>query len=162
MIIITAKVPRLNFSFAMTLLSGVCAFCLVVGLVQHPFETTMSSSPPTSHSVKNGSQRLEYLQEWGWKVEETPISTKTLKIPDYLDSSYEDYILLQTQQGFPSLEEFKGAEVIQYTYEVKNYPTGEEGVQVNLLCHNSQVIAGELLSANVNGFIHGLAAPDNA
>lgn len=161
MIIITAKVPRISFSMATSLLSGVAALSLIFGLGQGGDISVMSSSQTVSQVVKNGGQRLDYLAHWGWEVEETPIATQTLQIPSALGEEYGEYVQMQIRQGFPSLSDFCGEEVIQYTYAVSNYPTGAEGVQVHLLCFDSRVIAGEVLSPEVGGFLHGLAYPDN-
>ena len=49
-----------------------------------------------------------------------------------MDDSYQEYLALQADQGF-DLEKYAGKRVKRYTYEVLNYPTGESGVQVNLL-----------------------------
>lgn len=159
MIIITAKVPRLKFAPVVSALSGVCAVALIGGLVSNPYEPAVAVQSPVSHQVKNGNQRIEYLSQWGWEVAETPLATQTMKIPDVLTEDYATYVQMQIQQGFPSLGEFCGGDVIQYTYQVLNYPTGQEGVQVNLLCYESQVIAGEVLSPEINGFLHGLSYP---
>ena len=47
----------------------------------------------------------------------------------------------------------------RYTYEVLNYPTGEKGVQANLLIRKNTVVGGEVLSPQLDGFLHGLAMP---
>lgn len=157
MIIMTVKRPRIHFATLTTIASALCCFFLVFGLVHEPFETAMSTS--ISSSVKSGADRIAYLEQWGWTVEEIPLATQVLLIPEILDSTYTNYISMQEAQGFPSLMDFRGEEVIQYRYAVTNYPTGEEGVQLNLLCFDNRVIAGEVLSPEVDGFIHGLAKP---
>lgn len=157
MIIMTIKRPRLTFATGVTLLSALCCCSLVFGLVHQPYEAALST--PASFTLKNGNDRLDYIQNWGWEVEETPLSTQVLLIPNLLDSSYSSYISLQTSQGFPPLTDYCGEEVIQYTYRITNYPSEEEGIQLNLLCHENQVIAGEVLSPEIGGFIHSLAKP---
>lgn len=163
MIIITAKCPRISFVTGVVALTTICALGLVVGFVQEPVTQVLSQPQSTlkTTTVKNSKQRLAFLEQWGWEVEQTPLATETLVIPPILDSSYEEYMSLQQAQGFPSLQEFCGAEVIQYSYAVTNYPTGEESVQVNLLCYEDQVIAGEVLSRTLGGFIHGLEVPSS-
>ena len=44
----------------------------------------------------------------------------------------------------------------RYTYEVTNYPTGESGVQANLMLYRTTVVGGEVLSPRMDGFVHGL------
>ncbi|MFI3253435.1 MAG: DUF4830 domain-containing protein [Eubacteriales bacterium] len=155
MIILTAKLPKFNFSTAVVAATALCSGFLVFSLAKAPYEATMASD----HSVKTQNQRLAYLQEWGWEVEETALSSQTLLIPDLLDESYDAYVALQTAQGFPPLSQFQGETVERYTYAVTNYPTGEEGIQVNLLLFQGEVIGGEVLSPTVNGILHGLEKP---
>ena len=45
------------------------------------------------------------------------------------------------------------------TYEITNYPTGETGILANLLIYKNTVIGGEVLSPQLDGFLHGLAMP---
>ena len=79
-------------------------------------------------------------------------------IPKEMDESYNEYLALQSGQGF-DLEKYTGKRAKRYTYEITNYPTGEAGVQVNLLIYKNTVIAGEVLSPQLDGFLHGLAMP---
>ena len=87
-----------------------------------------------------------------------PLAVQELLIPEKMDESYQDYLSLQSQQGF-SLEKQAGKRVKRYTYEVRNYPSGERGVQANLLIYRNTVIAGEVLSPRLDGFLHGLEMP---
>lgn len=159
MIIITARRPRISFATGISLLTAFCSLLLVVGLVHEPFQVAMSTTSGETVRVKSSNQRITYLEQWGWEVDPTALATQTLLIPTILDDSYVEYMSLQTEQGFPSLSNFCGQQVVQYTYQVSNYPTGEEGVQVNLLCYQHQVIAGEVFSHEEEGFIHGLKRP---
>ncbi len=158
MIIITAKLPKLNFSSAVVAATVATSALLVFGISKEPYETAMQQETAieVSTSLKTHAQRSAYLAQWGWEVEEEPLFAQTLLIPERLDSSYEEYMNLQTDQGFPSLQQFAGKEVERFTYQILNYPTGEEGVQVNLLLYQGEVIGGEVLSAQVDGFVHGL------
>lgn len=154
MIILTARLPRIKFPGQMALATVAVSALLIFGLTEEPYESAMSS-----HQQKE-DQRLLFLWNYGWEVEPVPLSSQTLLIPEPLDAPYEDYIRLQTDQGFPSLTLYQGEEVERYTYVITNYPTGEEGVQVNLLVYDGDIIGGEVLSPQVNGFLHGLDRPD--
>ena len=55
--------------------------------------------------------------------------------------------------------QYAGKRVKRYTYEIYNYPSGEAGVQANLLVYRNTVFGGEVLSPLLNGFLHGLAMP---
>ena len=86
------------------------------------------------------------------------MTTQELVIPQEMDDSYAQYLALQQEQGF-DLTRYKGKRAKRYTYEITNYPTGESGVQANLLIYKNTVIGGEVLSPQLDGFLHGLAMP---
>ena len=108
--------------------------------------------------VKTNEDRVAYLADFGWQVSPEPIATQEMLIPKEMDESYNEYLALQSGQGF-DLEKYTGKRAKRYTYEITNYPTGEAGVQVNLLIYKNTVIAGEVLSPQLDGFLHGLAMP---
>ena len=81
-----------------------------------------------------------------------------LLIPEEFDETYTQYLALQEQQGF-DLTQYKGRRVKRYTYEVTNYPSGEQGVGGSPLISKNTAIAGEGISTSLGGFIHGLAMP---
>ena len=108
--------------------------------------------------MKSNQDRIDYLSAYGWQVSEEPIATQELLIPEEMDASYDEYLALQAQQGF-DLKKYAGKRVKRYTYEVLNYPTGEKGVQANLLIRKNTVVGGEVLSPQLDGFLHGLAMP---
>lgn len=157
MIIFTARLPRFQFSTAVVAATVVTSALLVFGLAKSPYQAVISQED----SVKTPSQGVAYLRQWGWEVEETALSSQTLLIPEDLDQSYQAYLDLQTDQGFPSLWEFRGETVQRYTYLISNYPTGATDMQVNLLLYQDQVIGGEVLSPQVDGIVHGLAMPSS-
>ena len=92
---------------------------------------------------------------------EEPLATEELLIPEVMDESYDNYLSLQTGQGF-DLEKYAGKRVKRYTYEITNYPTGETGVQANLMIYRNTVVGGEVLSPQMDGFLHGLARPEGS
>ncbi len=158
MIILTARIPKWKFPQITAAATAAVCGLLVFSLVQHPYEPTLAQVG--RESISNHGERLEYLQDWGWEVVETPLSIETLLIPETLDESYDTYLALQESQGFPHLQQYCGETVERYTYAISNYPSGASGMQVNLLIHNQTVIGGEVLSTEINGILHGLAVPE--
>jgi hypothetical protein len=110
-------------------------------------------------NVKSNEDRLGFLTRCGWTVAEEPLTVEELMIPKEFDESYAAYLELQSAQGF-DLSRFSGCRVKRYVYEILNYPSGETGVQVGILIYKNQVIGGEVLSARLDGFIHGLTDTD--
>ena len=159
MFIVTAKVPRRAFKVGGLLAALLCAALLLPpSLLPFAARETSASAVPSPKGVRSNDDRREYLSAYGWEVSAEPIATQELLIPAEMDESYQEYLTLQSQQGF-SLEKYAGKRVKRYTYEVYNYPSGEEGVQANLLIHRNTVIGGEILSPRLDGFLHGLAMP---
>ena len=157
MLIVTAKVPRrkLALGAALAALACCCALALSFGA---PAAQTAASAAPRPKGVKTNEDRVEYLNAYGWEVTGQPLATQELLIPEEMDDSYDEYLALQKEQGF-DLERYAGKRVKRYTYEITNYPTGEQGVQANLLLYKNTVIGGEVLSPQLDGFLHGLAMP---
>ena len=158
MLIVTAKLPRR----ALTLGGLLAAVLVCAGSVLPAFSPALpagveKSSPPPA-KVRSNADRVEYLSEYGWDVSPEPLSTEELFIPKEMDESYQEYLDLQTAQGF-DLTQYAGKRVKRYTYEIYNYPSGESGVQANLLVYRNTVVGGEVLSPKLNGFLHGLAMP---
>ena len=158
MLIVTAKVPRRKLAFGVALAALACCCALALNLTHAASREVAAAAAPDAKGVKSNEDRVEYLGAYGWEVVQEPIATQELLIPKEMDDSYDEYLALQTQQGF-DLSKYAGKRVKRYTYEITNYPTGEAGVQANLLIYKNTVIGGEVLSPQLDGFLHGLAMP---
>jgi len=158
-LIVTAKIPRRKLALWALAATALCCCALLVNTgalrASRGVETTAAVNPK---GVKSNEDRLEYLASYGWQVKETPLATQELIIPGEFDESYTEYLSLQNEQGF-DLEKYAGKRVKRYTYEITNYPTGESGAQLNLLIYRNTVVGGEVLSAELDGFLHGLSMP---
>lgn len=108
--------------------------------------------------VKTNEDRVAYLESYGWQVSAKPIAVEELAVPEEFDETYQQYLDLQSSQGF-DLTEYCGKRVKRYTYEITNYPTGETGVQAGLLIYKNTVVGGDVLSPQLGGFIHSLEMP---
>ena len=146
MLIMTAKLPRRKLAFSVAAAALVCCAALALNLGGGAFQAASASASglPSPKGVKSNEDRVAYTEE--------------LLIPEEMDESYDDYLALQTSQGF-DLEQYAGKRVKRYTYEITNYPTGEAGVQANLMIYRNTVIGGEVLSPQMDGFLHGLSMP---
>lgn len=141
MFIVTARVPRRKLlAGAVTVLCCclVIATALVVTLGDHAVTTAAESS-----SVRSNEDRIAYLNEMGWQVSETPVMIEELMIPETFDESYDDYLALQTQQGF-DLTKYTGKRVKRYIYDITNYPDSNTKMQAALLVYKNKVIGGQL------------------
>lgn len=158
MLIMTAKLPRRKLSLGVAAAALLCCCAIALNFGQALGREASASALPSPKGVKSNQDRVDYLSAYGWQVETEPIATQELLIPKELDESYSEYMALQNGQGF-DLQKYAGKRVKRYTYEVLNYPTGEAGVQANLLICKNTVVGGEVLSPQLDGFLHGLAMP---
>ena len=158
MLIVTAKVPRRKLAFGSALAALACCCALVLNLTNSAVWEASAPAGPDPTGVRNNEDRVAYLRSFGWEVAEEPLATQELLVPEEMDESYDEYLALQTEQGF-DLSKYAGKRVKRYTYEITNYPSGETGVQANLLIYKNTVVGGEVLSPQLNGFLHGLAMP---
>ena len=108
--------------------------------------------------VKDNDGRIEFIAQYGWEVEKTPLEEVTLTVPSEFDKIMKSYNELQKQQGL-DLSKYKGKTVTRYTYEVTNYPGYDGKVLLNMLIYKNRVIGGDICSTDTNGFIHGFSAP---
>lgn len=159
MFIFTAKVKRGKITLGLLGVAVVCAAAVMATGLFSSRSAAASASLPSPKGVKTAEDRVAYLEGCGWLVDPKPIAVEELLIPEEFDETYQEYLKLQSDQGF-DLTKYCGKRVKRYAYEIKNYPTGETGVQAGLLIYKNTVIGGEVLSAQLNGFIHGLMFPE--
>lgn len=158
MLIMTAKLPKRKLTLGVAAAALLCCCAIALNFGQALTREASASTIPSPKGIKSNQDRIDYLSAYGWQVEEEPIATQELLIPEEMDESYDDYLALQSQQGF-DLQKYAGKRVKRYTYEILNYPTGEAEVQVNLLIRKNTVVGGEVLSPQLDGFLHGLSMP---
>jgi len=115
--------------------------------------------PERPTRVRTNEQRLDFIASFGWQVEPEPVEIVEVIIPAEFDSLYEEYNALQRQIGF-DLSRHAGRRSQRFTYVVTNYPGHEQDVRLNLLVRDNRVIGGDIYSAGPNGFMHGLAMPE--
>ncbi len=99
--------------------------------------------------------RAAYLKTLGWEVDPETESFRTVVVPKKLDGIMAQYNKLQLKQGY-DLNSHLGESCRQYCYDITNYPSGQGKVVVSLYLQNGQIIAGDVHSTAVNGFMHGL------
>lgn len=158
MLIVTAKVPRRKLAVGVAAAALLCCAALVMTIGSPAARQTAAPAVPSPKGIKTNEDRVAYLEAYGWQVDPQPTATEELLIPEQMDESYTDYLALQSGQGF-DLSKYAGKRVKRYSYEITNYPTGEQGVLANLLIYKNTVVGGEVLSPRLDGFFHGLAMP---
>lgn len=117
--------------------------------------TDVRTADPSSYEgIRTQEDRISFLSSRGWKVEEEPVKILQVKVPSVFDAVYDRYNQIQIAQGL-DLSPYKGKDARLYTYVVTNYDY-EGTVWADLLVRDGRIIAADLCSADVNGFMHGL------
>ena len=111
--------------------------------------------------IKSNTDRVKFLEQFGWEVEKSPSNETVVKIPENFDSVTSAYNDIQKKQGL-DLEKYSGKEAVRYTYKVKNFPGYDGAVTANIIVYKKTVIAGDICSSDVDGFIRELAFPEYA
>ncbi|MDP4153651.1 MAG: DUF4830 domain-containing protein [Bacillota bacterium] len=106
-------------------------------------------------NIKTNEDRIAFLRQYGWEVNEQPVSVQEVTIPQTFDDVYTRYNKIQQKNGL-DLTKYKGCRAKRWTYAVKNYPI-DVGTQVyaDILVCNDRVIGGDIATWNLNGFMHG-------
>lgn len=118
--------------------------------------TDVDNSNKVSIKASTADERLTFISQFGWEVDEDPIEVCEVIIPAEFDETYTQYNEIQLNQGF-DLKTYAGMRAKRWTYSVKNYP-GHEGknyIRINLLVYEGIVIGGDVCSIELDGFMHG-------
>ena len=154
MFIKTIKVKKPNL-LAAAMLAGVICLLTILALTAFKF------AKKGSYTLENEQQRQEFLKEMGWEVGAEFDECKQILIPEEFNEVYNCYNDLQKQQGF-DLSRHLGETCMQYSYVVTNYPDKSQTVLVTLYVQGQRVIAGDIHSTAMNGFLHGLKMEEPA
>lgn len=98
--------------------------------------------------------QVAFLEDLGWEVSAEPVDIREVIIPEEWNGVFEEYNDLQKQQGF-DLDKYRGKQATIYTYQIQNYDD-KENVIANLMIFDGKLIAGDVCSAELGGFMQGL------
>jgi len=109
----------------------------------------------TGSGLTTTEKRVEFLASLGWEVDASSETAKEIVLPETLGGVLAEYNELQKQQGY-DLSQYCGEVCESYTYVLTSYPSGETGVIAQLFIYKGRVIGGDIHSAALGGFMHGL------
>ena len=139
--------------------ASVAVLCAVVLMIPEytPVSTKAVAAEAEKYSydkIKTADDVINFLAQFGWEVEATPLEEVKIKIPSEFDKVMNAYNELQRNQGL-DLSKYKGREVIRYTFRITNYPDYRGSVMANVIVYKKRVIGGDICSTDVTGFIYG-------
>ena len=140
----------------LALLALVALVAFVPELQPVSAESGEATETVSYEKIKTNEDRIAFLAQFGWEVEQTPTESTTVTIPAEFDKVFAAYNELQRRQGL-DLSSYASRTVERYTYTVKNYEGYDGTVQANLLIFRGRVIGGDICAADSSGFIHGFS-----
>ena len=140
------------------LLVGFVLFTAVSLFILSNESQETASQNDVNLSAETHKERMEFISQFGWQVDEEPVQVKEVIIPQEFDDVYTAYNDIQRSQGF-DLTEFTGERAKCWTYTVKNYEgyENQECIQINIMVYDGQVIGGDVCSVELDGFMHGFS-----
>ena len=115
--------------------------------------------PRQSYDLTGLAGRQAYLRSLGWEIDPDTEAFRTVLVPDQLEGIMAQYNKLQLQQGY-DLSRHLGESCLQYTYEITTYADSDGKVIVSLYLQDGEIIAADIHSTALNGFMHGLTKSD--
>lgn len=160
MFVFTAKITRKKLVAAVMVLGlFLCGIILLVANAASGAPQEASAPTPVTKGIRSNDDRIGFLSSHGWTAGAQASETQEVRIPETFDEVLENYNSLQVSQGF-DLTRYRGKRVMRYTYEILNYPSGQDGVFADLLIYKNEIIGGDVHTNELGGFMHGFSRPE--
>ncbi len=163
MFIFTTKLNRKRLVLIILALALLlCAVILMspTRLLKTGGQSDLAMEQAMSKKVASEEERVAFLKDFGWELEEEPVEISEVEIPKEFDEVYNAYNSIQKEQGYDLLK-YRGKTAMLYTYKILNYPSEEKEVRANVLVYDDKVIGGDVCSLNLDGFMHGFEMPED-
>ena len=105
--------------------------------------------------LSDSAGRVAFLAAQGWEVDAESETYQRVLLPQTLEGALADYNALQQAQGL-DLKKHLGQRCDQYCYLVTNYPDESQTVLAVLYVQGKKLIAGDIHSTAMNGFMKAL------
>lgn len=152
MFIFTTKLSK----FKLLAVAGAAVLVVLLVVILANRSSAADITQTAAAKLETPESRVEYLSQLGYTVAQDPVKTQEVRIPKEFTEVYEQYNALQKNQGF-DLSKYRGKGVMQYVYQVENYPDGgEEPVYATLLLYKGKLIGGDLSRGGADGFLRPL------
>ena len=154
-VLICSIKPKIKLTVIVIL--GIIAAIIVSVIIYFNFKgETLVMVAGAQYSIQAGEneQRIDFLKQFGWEVEQEPVSIEEIVIPQQFNQVYERYNELQKTQGM-DLTKYAGKTVKKVVYQITNYQRQDTIVHATLLIYHDKVIGGDISSAELDGFMYG-------
>ncbi len=103
-----------------------------------------------------------FIAENGWLVDESSLIISEIDFSFESDVIEAEYVLLQKSQGF-YVNDYLDKRVVKFSYKLINYPgyLNEDGIYINVFLCEQKIIAADICSVRIDGFIRGAVVNEN-
>ena len=136
------------------------ALLLILGVILSA-AVILCSSPRSLFStgdmldVSQTKGREKYLASYGWMIDPNSEEERNVLLPKNFEGAVREYADMQTSQGY-DFASYAGHQCRQFTYTVTNYEGCSSTVYATLYVKGTRVIGGDIHSAEIDGFMHGI------
>ena len=154
MMVMTAKV---NMKKTLILLGAIAAVIIAIIMAVGGSDTQTTSAP----ALSGNDARVKFLRDFGWEVENTPVESSQVRIPEQVTEVFDRYNQLQKSQGY-DLSKLAGTNAMRYVYKVGNYPGAKDPVYATVLVYKQQIVGGDVTDTSAKGKVQGFKMPKSA
>ena len=137
--------------FGVMALAVALLFGIAVSGTANAVSASSSATEIDFSGIKTNEDRVKFIENFGIKVEQTPVEEEAFRMPENFDRVILGYNELQKKQGL-DLSKYQKKRVTRYTYKVTNYDSDGE-VYANLFVFRGKIVACDLCSADPDGFV---------
>ena len=155
MIIYTTKLTKKK---AVAILVSLALLIAAVILIMPDKKAAGEPVFSAQQTVTSEADMAAYIRDLGYETDGEVLESREVTIPKEFDDVYEAYNDMQKECGF-DLEKYRGRRVMLYTYAITRYPGCEDEVRCDMHVCRKKLIGGNIYTVAVDGFMHGLTAP---
>ncbi|MBP5209387.1 MAG: DUF4830 domain-containing protein [Clostridia bacterium] len=135
------------------------AAALLTGVLIYTDRSSVAAATSYRYDkVRTDGDRRDFLRQFGWEPGGEAAAAESFTVPQTFDRVLAGYNEIQKAQGL-DLSRYENKKVTRYTYEITNYPGYDGKVYAHLLVHRGKIVAGDVSSADPDGFVRGLEKP---
>ena len=151
MMVMTAKV---NMKKTLILLGAIAAIIIAMIMAIGGSDTQTTSAP----ALTGNDARVKFLKDFGWEIENSPVESSQVRIPEQVTEVFDRYNQLQKSQGY-DLSKLAGKNAMRYVYKVSNYPGATDPVYATVLVYKQQIVGGDVTDTSAKGKVQGFKMP---
>ena len=154
MMVMTAKVDMKKIALILgAIAAGIIGIILLFG-----GDTAQTTSAP---AAGGNDARVKFLQSFGWDVENSPVESSQVRIPETSSEVFDRYNQLQKNQGY-DLSKLAGKNAMRYVYKINNFPGATDPVYATLLIYKNQIVGGDVTDTSAKGKVQGFKMPQGS